>query len=241
MGRLAKVLPLLRGEYDPLETYESLDIVRYGKKTFACKIDNTIGISPEDENVWMMLTIDGLDGGGAFIDDSQKTTITTYSSSKIEELIDNIDVDIDVDDAMSETSENPVQNKVINKAISDAIDDLDGNIEARLQTMDETIAGKADADHTHSIENVTGLQDALAGKAASTHFHNISDVSGLQEALNAKASTNLASTSAAGLMSADDKAALEKLKVLLGTTLVSGPQSVVAGGTLDLNSINVGA
>lgn len=63
---------------------------------------------------------------------------------------------ITVDTALSSTSTNPVQNKVINSALS----------------------GKAASSHTHSISNITNLQNTLNGKA----------------------STAVASTSANGLM-----------------------------------------
>ena len=45
------------------------------------------------------------------------------------------------------------------------------------------LAGKADAVHTHEIEQVDGLDDALAGKAAATHTHTSSQVDGLDAAL----------------------------------------------------------
>lgn len=48
--------------------------------------------------------------------------------------------------------------------------------------------------HTHTIGNVTGLQDALDGKAASSHTHAISGITGLQDALDAKAPTNHAAS-----------------------------------------------
>ena len=40
---------------------------------------------------------------------------------------------------------------------------------AAAQTMLDSIAGKADAVHTHAIADVTGLQTALDGKAAASH------------------------------------------------------------------------
>ena len=43
--------------------------------------------------------------------------------------------------------------------------------------------------HTHTIENVTGLQGELDGKAAKSHTHVSADVTDLQEKLNAKANT----------------------------------------------------
>ena len=45
------------------------------------------------------------------------------------------------------------------------------------------LAGKADAVHTHTVEQVDGLDGALAGKAAATHTHTSSQVDGLDAAL----------------------------------------------------------
>lgn len=43
--------------------------------------------------------------------------------------------------------------------------------------------------HTHTIANITGLQNALNGKANSSHTHSIDNVTGLQSALDGKASS----------------------------------------------------
>lgn len=52
--------------------------------------------------------------------------------------------------------------------------------------------------HTHTIANVTGLQDALNGKAASSHTHTIANVTGLQSALDGKASSGHTHSSFSG-------------------------------------------
>lgn len=95
-----------------------------------------------------------------------------------------------VDSALSSTSTNPVQNKVVNTALS----------------------GKANTSHTHTQSQVTGLETALAGKAASSHSHAQSDITGLSTALSGKSDTShshsVATTSAAGFMSKDDKTKL---------------------------------
>ena len=52
--------------------------------------------------------------------------------------------------------------------------------------------------HTHTISNVTGLQDALNGKAASSHTHTIANVTGLQSALDGKASSGHTHSSFSG-------------------------------------------
>ena len=67
--------------------------------------------------------------------------------------------------------------------------------------------------HAHAQSEVTGLDAALSGKAASTHYHVQSDVTGLADAMAGKASTDVATTSAAGLMSAADKVRLDALEL----------------------------
>ena len=52
--------------------------------------------------------------------------------------------------------------------------------------------------HTHTISNITGLQDALNGKAASSHTHAIANVTGLQSALDGKASSGHTHTAFSG-------------------------------------------
>ncbi|MCC9261579.1 MAG: hypothetical protein K8V75_04270 [Methanobrevibacter woesei] len=92
------------------------------------------------------------------------TTVVTTSSDGLMSSTDKIKLDgiatgankTTVDSELSTTSINPVQNKVINSALS----------------------GKAASSHTHSISNITNLQNTLNGKA----------------------STAVASTSANGLM-----------------------------------------
>lgn len=49
--------------------------------------------------------------------------------------------------------------------------------------------------HTHTIANITGLQNALNGKANSSHTHSIDNVTGLQSALDGKSNTNHGHTS----------------------------------------------
>ena len=78
---------------------------------------------------------------------------------------------------------------------------------ATATALSTGLAGKANASHTHTIANVTGLQaaldgkqpkgsyatttaltDGLAGKANTAHTHTIANVNGLQDALNGKLS-----------------------------------------------------
>lgn len=50
-------------------------------------------------------------------------------------------------------------------------------------------AAKADKTHTHSVNDVPGLQTTLDGKASASHTHQVSQVVGLQAALDGKSST----------------------------------------------------
>ena len=58
---------------------------------------------------------------------------------------------------------------------------------AALKTL---VDGKAAANHTHAISNITGLQAALDDKAAASHTHPIGNITGLQAALDGKAASN---------------------------------------------------
>lgn len=79
----------------------------------------------------------------------------------------------------------------IKKAASDA---QTAAIAAAKTYTDQEVAKKANLEHTHEIDDVTGLQDALDGKANTTHTHTTAQVDGLDAALAGKAdkSTTLA-------------------------------------------------
>lgn len=64
----------------------------------------------------------------------------------------------------------------------------DTGIKQRVQTLESTVAGKADVGHGHAVSAITGLQGILDGKAAVGHQHDLAAVSGLQAALDGKAS-----------------------------------------------------
>ena len=79
----------------------------------------------------------------------------------------------------------------IKKAASDA---QTAAIAAAKSYTDQEVAKKANLEHTHEIDDVTGLQDALDGKANASHTHTTAQVDGLDTALAGKAdkSTTLA-------------------------------------------------
>ena len=72
----------------------------------------------------------------------------------------------------------------IKKAASDA---QTAAIAAAKSYTDGEVAKKANVEHTHEIDDVTGLQDALDGKANATHTHTTAQVDGLDTALAGKA------------------------------------------------------
>ena len=106
--------------------------------------------------------------------------------------------EITVDSALSDTSENPVQNKVLSERFSKLVLDINDSFDAvskslngkasadALQILQETVLQKADIEHTHEMQDVTGLQTALSGKAPKTHGHAISDITSLEDSLKNK-------------------------------------------------------
>ena len=60
-------------------------------------------------------------------------------------------------------------------------------IAAAKTYTDQEAAKKANLEHTHEIDDVTGLQDALDGKANASHTHTTAQVDGLDTALAGKA------------------------------------------------------
>ena len=82
--------------------------------------------------------------------------------------------------------------------------------------IDSVASGKANTVHTHTIANVTGLQDALNGKAASAHTHAIADVTGLQAELDGKDSNGAAAQALTDAKAYTDEK-LTTLKIDCGT------------------------
>ena len=61
-----------------------------------------------------------------------------------------------------------------------------GNIEqGKVTGLTAALASKADAVHSHEIDDVTGLQNALNGKANTVHTHAIADLTDLNEGWDA--------------------------------------------------------
>lgn len=71
------------------------------------------------------------------------------------------------------------------KATQDASGNVISSTYATKTEVTQGLAGKANASHTHTTAQVTGLDTALAGKAPKNHTHTIANVTGLQDSLNA--------------------------------------------------------
>lgn len=101
--------------------------------------------------------------------------------------------DGDVSSAISGSSDKVASDKAVKDYVDSVNSTLDGKISAEAtarQEQDEVllgqISGKANVEHSHETNDVTGLQDALDSKASLAHTHPTSDVTGLDSALAGK-------------------------------------------------------
>lgn len=78
MSRIAKIVPMPKGNYSASATYNSLDIVRNNSRAWICKVDGTHGIEPAESSPnWMMLAIDGSGTIVEITDNAGSATATT--------------------------------------------------------------------------------------------------------------------------------------------------------------------
>lgn len=113
-----------------------------------------------------------------------------------------------------------------------------------LSTLATTVAGKADAEHTHVIADVTGLDGALTGleediddlqtavngKAAASHTHEVADITGLSTALgNIEDDISDLETAVSGKASASHTHDIEDIENL-ATTITA-----INSGIADIN------
>ncbi|EAY06804.1 hypothetical protein TVAG_313790 [Trichomonas vaginalis G3] len=135
-----------------------------------------------------------------------------------------------------------VASALVKKADKEYVDEKDNEIKERVEWYNERttkilktkadtgwVSGcldlKADKNHTHTIANITNLQETLETKANKTHTHSISDITNLQETLNTKANKTHTHTSFT-TFTADD--------ITLNTTLPSkGPTIPPATSLVD--------
>ncbi|EAX75584.1 hypothetical protein TVAG_348800 [Trichomonas vaginalis G3] len=83
---------------------------------------------------------------------------------------------------------------------------------ANITNLQEKLDGKADKNHTHTIANITNLQETLNRKSDVGHTHTIANITNLQETLNRKSDVGHTHTSFT-TFTADD--------ITLNTTLPS--------------------
>ena len=133
---------------------------------------------------------------GAGDDDHLATTkaVVDYVAAQVADLdvgaiegrVDTLETEMDAAQAAITAIQGEGEGS-IKKAASDTL------TSAKSYT-DQEVAKKANLEHTHEIDDVTGLQGALDGKANATHTHTTAQVDGLDTALAGKAdkATNLA-------------------------------------------------
>lgn len=162
--------------------------------------------------------------------------LTTTNKDSLVEAINEVNAkggggggSVTVDDELSGSSENPVQNKVI-KARFDGVDQTVAGIDRWLAAAETALAGKADKSYVDtelsSKADSSDVETALANKANTADVNtalsakaNTADMNtalalkansaDMQTALAGKASTDVATTSANGLMSSTDKTHLD--------------------------------
>ena len=69
----------------------------------------------------------------------------------------------------------------VNKGYVDEIIGHHTHTTDQIKGLDTALAGKAPASHTHPTSQITGLDDALAGKAATSHTHTKADITDLPQ------------------------------------------------------------
>ena len=104
--------------------------------------------------------------------------------------------DGDVSSAISGSYDKVASDKAVKDYVDSVNSELDGKISAETtsrQEQDEVLLGqiseKANVEHSHEINDVTGLRDEIDGKSAISHTHVSSDVTDLQGKLDAKSNT----------------------------------------------------
>lgn len=91
-----------------------------------------------------------------------------------------------------------------------------GHAISDVDQLQATLDAKAPVVHSHAMADVTGLSSALAGKSDAGHLHQISDVVNLGLELQGKSPVthghDAATQTAAGFLSATDKAKLDRVQ-----------------------------
>ena len=137
-------------------------------------------------------------------------TLTAEEINKIPEDIAAVDARVDEADQNLETAKADLEGKIDAQGseLHTAMGDLSTKVDTAVEDLNTKLEGKANAEHTHGFDEVTGLKQmtdnlvmadqeikasieemetTVAGKAEAVHTHEITDVTGLQDALDEKA------------------------------------------------------
>ena len=102
-----------------------------------------------------------------------------------------------ITDANVHTTANIAKSKLAPLAIVDAdVSSSAAIAQSKVSGLTVSLAGKANASHTHPISDVSNLQTQLDGKSALGHVHAQADVTGLAASLSGKANTSHTHTTA---------------------------------------------
>lgn len=137
-------------------------------------------------------------------------TLTAEEINGIPEDIAAVDARVDEADQNLETAKTHLEGKIDAQGseLHTAMGDLSTKVDTAVEDLNTKLEGKANAEHTHGFDDVTGLKQmtdnlvmsdqeikasieeletTVAGKAEAVHTHEIADVTGLQDALDEKA------------------------------------------------------
>lgn len=137
-------------------------------------------------------------------------SLTAEEINKIPEDIAAVDARVDEADQNLETAKTDLEGKIDAQGseLHTAMGDLSTKVDTAVEDLNTKLEGKANAEHTHGFDDITGLKQmtdnlvmsdqeikasieeletAVAGKAEAVHTHEIADVTGLQDALDEKA------------------------------------------------------
>ena len=137
-------------------------------------------------------------------------TLTADEINGIPEDIAAVDARVDEADQNLKTAKTDLEGKIDAQGseLHTAMGDLSTKVDTAVEDLNTKLEGKANAEHTHGFDDITGLQQmsdnlvradqeikasieeletTVAGKAEAVHTHEIADVTGLQDALDEKA------------------------------------------------------
>ena len=137
-------------------------------------------------------------------------TLTAEEINGIPKDIAAVDARVDEADQNLETAKTDLEGKIDAQGseLHTAMSDLSTKVDTAVEDLNTKLEGKANAEHTHGFDEVTGLKQmtdnlvsadqeikasieeletTVAGKAEAVHTHEIADVTGLQDALDEKA------------------------------------------------------